>query len=190
MKKLFLLASVILAVTFSPLALADKLDRNRTTPAPRQQTIEEVIIEKNSYVRPYLPKKIVGRGGTIGGCDPDGNIIPATRGGGCFDVRSVDGKQAWRMRAIIHGAVDRVWKIQNNKPVLWAVFDTNNGNVVTFASSEAQQFATAHGLTPQDSPAQAPTNAPYSPLPAPAATNPVENILKNGVTDLLKGLGR
>ncbi|OGZ06210.1 MAG: hypothetical protein A2845_00160 [Candidatus Lloydbacteria bacterium RIFCSPHIGHO2_01_FULL_49_22] len=141
MKKLFLLASVILAVTFSPLALANKGDENRTASDPKQQTLEEIIIEKNSYVRPYLPKKIVGRGFAIGGCDPDGNIIPSRQGIRCFDVRSVDGKQAWRIRTIIHGTVDRVWKINSHKLTPWVVFDANNIGVLIFESSEAQQFA-------------------------------------------------
>lgn len=191
MKRLFLLASVILAVTFSSLTLADKRDGNRSGSESRQMTGEEIIISKNSYVKPYLPAQIVGKNIAYGPCGPEGNLDRSARGVNCYNVSSVDRKQTWRFRHVMPGGtIDRIWKIQNNNPVLWAVFDKDNGFAVVFASSDARQFATAHGLTPQDSPAQAPTNSPYSPSPAPTATNPVENILKNGVSDLLKGLGR
>lgn len=148
MKRSFLLASILLAITFSPLALADKGTQNhRGTQGQRaveskQMTWEESIISSNSYVKPYLPAQIVGKNLAYGPCGADGNLDESARGVNCFNVSSVDRKQTWRFRHVAPGGtIDRIWKIQNNTPVLWAVFDRDNAFAVVFASSEAQRFA-------------------------------------------------
>lgn len=128
-------------------------------------------LRQGGHVLPFVPHDLKGKDGEGIYCDDQGNEMSVkVRKPGygiCFEYYSNSEKTTW---LINYGGGTRVYKVGENGPTLWATFGTKNAHVATYASPEAQKYASARGTSntdvAQSRPGKDSTEVAQSPQPA------------------------
>lgn len=194
MKKLnTLIALAMLAgIAFSGPAFSRKLTQERPADST-DRSVAFSAIRASPYAHAYFPSDyvILTKDGDM--CDADGNLTPGGRNGKCFKISSRDQKTFWLLRGVSGpggmGAIERVFKIEGDKLILWAVWERKNQsniNSLLSASPEAQQFSgiADNGITGNSNPHMA--GRPQS--PGNTAERSVDDVVKKGLLGILRGI--
>lgn len=174
-----------LAIRCSPAASADVF-------------VGDIRFKNNSQLRPYLPFDLKATGKRIT-CDASGGFLPdgESNAGSCEEFSSASTGTAWKVRSPFcqgtrggcspgpSGMMTEVWKKTGQAWKEWVEWEWATGYPLRMESPEARSYATAHGASPA---AQRDSGVPAN-VGSPASNRP-EDLVKKGVTDLLKGLGR
>lgn len=184
---------------------AEQMRGGRMVKAPRcwggeseDVFVRDIRFKNNSQLRPYLPPDLRSTGKRIT-CDASGGFLPdgESNAGSCEEFLSASTGTAWKVRAPFcqgtrggcspgpAGMMTKVWKKTGQTWKEWVEWEWATGYPLRTESPEARRYAAANGAGPS-----AQTNRGVPATAGTPASNRSEDLVKKGVTDLLKGLGR
>lgn len=152
--------------------------------------VRDIRFSQNKQLRPYIPSDLKPSGKSGYGCNSSGGFKadndPVV--GRCAFYMSNSPAAEWKIRFINNGTANKVWRMSQGTWAPWVELgEPPNVYEVISISPEAQQLAASRGAGPQPVSSQKGNPTPSSPIANP---NPVDDLVKQGIGGLLKGLGR
>ena len=138
------LAAFVGIIILPSLVHAEPKQKQDRGPAPQRESHVVVMLRANPYAKPYVPQNFAVKNEAGEMCGAEGYLTPGKRGGRCWDISSIENNSFWRIRgaACCLVGAERVFKIDGDKVVIWAIFDQKNkGNAELFSSPEARKYA-------------------------------------------------
>lgn len=156
--------------------------------------VRDIRFSQNKQLRPYIPSDLKPSGKAGYGCNSSGGFRADNDPviGSCAFYMSSSPAAEWRIRFSNNGTATKVWRMTQGTWAPWVELgEPPNVYHVVSISPQAQQYAASHGAGQQPTSSQRGNQTgnpePSSPIANP---NPVDDLVKQGIGGLLKGLGR